>query len=323
MYIETNNLTVGYPLRNGQKEVLKSLNLSLKEGLTALIGLNGSGKSTLMKSLANLLPPLDGSLFVGGEIVKKNTDLSSKVSLVTTEKVTDVRFSVREIVEIGRYPHTTWTMRLSKKDREIIENALEATGCTEIAEKKISELSDGQYQKTMIARALAQETPICLLDEATSHLDVLNRYDIAFMLKNVARTEKKAILISTHNLETGFEAADEVWLIDENKNIVCGSPEDLVLGGAFSRLFDGKNVIFDVEKGGICRQNETVIRAHFNLQGDPVAIFWLEKALLKKGFGRAADAENFIEAEQSKGSYVFRLNGEKVFHSVAELLESL
>jgi iron complex transport system ATP-binding protein len=323
MYIKTENLTVGY--RTGKKvfPILKNLNLTLKQGLTVLIGLNGSGKSTLLKSLANLLPPLEGKIVVSGTEVGAKTDLSRKISLVTTEKFSDLRFSVHEIVAFGRYPHLDWTLKMSEKDKKIINDALAAVDCLEYSEKNIGELSDGQFQKVMLARALAQDTPICLLDEATAHLDVINRSETAFYLRKISRDTQKAILLSTHDLETGLQAADEVWLIDKDGNLHCGSPEDLVLKGFFAKIFSGKNLFFNSSDGNVYFKQNLVPKKKFTLKGNETGIFWLTKALEKQNYGIEATSENIIEVQKIGDDFIFSAPDGEVFHTTSALLKKL
>ncbi len=285
MPLKTVNLSVGYGQGKKRKIVLNHINSEVKKGLTALIGLNGSGKSTLLKTFAGILKPLEGEIFFEGKKISFGEDLSKKIALVTTEKIAGVVFSVREIVETGRYPYLSRLMKMAQNDREIVENALFQVGCQDLAEKKITEISDGQYQKVMIARALAQNTPLCLLDEATAHLDVLNRFEISFLLKKIAHENQKSMLISTHDLETGFEAADEIWLINDDGKIAVGSPEDLVLHGDFMNFFDKKHLIFNAENGTFRPISEPKVRHYFRLDGERTAIFWLEKALRKNCFG--------------------------------------
>jgi iron complex transport system ATP-binding protein len=234
-----------------------------------------------------------------------------------------VVFSVREIVETGRYPYLSRLLKMTKNDNEIVEKALFQVGCHDLAEKKITEISDGQYQKVMTARALAQDTPLCLLDEATAHLDILNRYEISFLLKKIAQESQKSILISTHDLETSFETADEIWLINEYGKIVVGSPEDLVLSGDFLHFFDKKRLIFNAENGTFLPASAPAMRHYFRLAGERTATFWLGKALRKNQFGTSETASDVIFAQKIEKNYIFSLNEEKKFNKVSDLLNFL
>ena len=200
------NLEIGYKTNKTTKSVAGSLNLSLNPGeLVCLIGPNGSGKSTLMKTLAGLLPALQGNIFLNdvniAQISRKL--LAQKLSLVLTEPIVTGNLTAYDLVSFGRYPYTGWLGTLTDPDRHHVDEAIQQAGITPYVQRNIHELSDGERQKAMIARALCQDTQIILLDEPTAHLDLPNRVDIMHLLKTLSRETDKAILLSTHELDTG------------------------------------------------------------------------------------------------------------------------
>ncbi len=257
--LETHNLTIGYTGR----PLLSNLNLSLKKGeMVCLVGPNGTGKSTLIKTLTNMLAPLEGTVKINISPTNKNIneinvkELAMHISIVLTDKLPSSNFSVHEIVALGRIPHTNWLGNLSKKDEIIIDEALKITNLTAYKYRKVDSLSDGEKQRVMFAKALAQDTDIIILDEPTAHLDVVYRAELLSLLKNLAKETQKAILISTHELEMAIQSADHIWLINNNKQLISKAPEDLILANVFSETFQGAQVFFDENNGSFKIKNE-------------------------------------------------------------------
>ncbi|MDQ3394416.1 MAG: ABC transporter ATP-binding protein, partial [Bacteroidota bacterium] len=215
LLLNTKNLTVGYKKGRQENIVLKSLQLELRGGeLTCLLGPNGIGKSTLIRTLSAVQKPLSGTVFIKQKnILSYKTDaLARLVSLVLTEKIPGGNLNVFELVSLGRYPFTGWTGNLTKEDKAIVESSIALTSINHLKEKKIQELSDGELQKAMIARALAQDGVLMFLDEPTAHLDVSNRVEIMNLLRDLANETQKAILISTHDLDLSIQTSDKLWL---------------------------------------------------------------------------------------------------------------
>lgn len=207
------NLTVGF----GPRILLRSACATLRRGeLVALLGRNGTGKSTLLRAIAGLQAPLSGQiLFDGTSVFAGDAAARSRTAaLVGTERVRVAHLRVREVVELGRAPYTPWNGRLSAGDRIVVSEALETVGATALAERPMSALSDGEAQRVMIARALAQATPLVLLDEPTAFLDLPSRYELMALLGRLAHEHDKCVLFSTHDLEIARQAADRLLLID-------------------------------------------------------------------------------------------------------------
>lgn len=247
--IETHNLAIGYRLRRGACNVVhQRLDLELKEGaLTCLLGLNGAGKSTLLRTLCGLQPALGGEINISGRNLQtySQSELSRILGVVLTERTNAGGITVSEMVSLGRYPHTGFFGRLSEADLEIVSNAIGAVGLVHKADCHIAELSDGERQKAFIAKALAQECPIIILDEPTAFLDVASRIEILALLKSLAAVQHKTILLSTHDLDSALQLADEFWLQQPGETVKCGSPQNMISDGTLESFFSRGSVRFD------------------------------------------------------------------------------
>ncbi|MFN7211153.1 MAG: ABC transporter ATP-binding protein [Aggregatilineales bacterium] len=290
-------LSVGYRAgRGAPKVVLRDLTLALERGtLVCLIGQNGAGKSTLMRTLAAVQKPLAGTVYIGAEDVHRLpiSRLARLISIVLTERAQTSLLSVYEVAALGRLPYTDWTGRLSEADRAAVDWALEAVGASDLAARPISELSDGERQKVMIGRALAQGTPLIFLDEPTAFLDLPRRVEIMALLRRLAHRTGRAVLLSTHDLDLALRSADCIWLLDGAGRLQVGAPEDLVLNGAFARTFAREGVAFDAHSGAFKLCGE--VRGALSVQGTGLGAFWTGRALERAGFVVAAGAAESVE----------------------------
>lgn len=244
MHIE--HLSIGY----GTRTLLSDVTLTLEGGqLVALLGRNGTGKSTLLRALAGLEPCRTGEVWLDGSPLSTLDagERSRRVSLVTTEKVAVPHLRVHELVAMGRAPYTNWVGRLSAADEAAIARALELTGMSAYASRPTDSLSDGESQRVMIARALAQDTPLVLLDEPTSFLDLPNRYDLCLLLKRLAAESGKLIVFSTHELDIALSVCHTVMLID-NPHVHCLPTPEMVSAGHIERLFHSPSVSFGISE---------------------------------------------------------------------------
>jgi iron complex transport system ATP-binding protein len=244
----TRDLAVGY--RNGKNEVtlLKDLNLSLAKGkLVALLGQNGAGKSTLLRALTCDEKPLSGTIQVNGRNLAEMSqkERSRIIGLVSTDRIQAGALTVTELVGLGRQPHTGFLGRLDDEDHEIVRQAMEDSGIISKAGEYIASLSDGERQKAMIARALAQQTPIIILDEPTAFLDVASRIETMRLLQTLAHERGKAVLLSSHDISQSLMLADELWLITTDRQVVTGTTPELVASGAMNRLFTNRSIHFN------------------------------------------------------------------------------
>lgn len=246
--LNTQNLSVGYSRGHEKVTLLNGLNLSLEEGsLVALLGRNGAGKSTLLRALTNSDRPIEGSVIINGCEISGISlkERSRLIGLVATDHIAAGGLTVTELVEMGRQPHTGFLGRLNKDDKQIVSDAIESVGMTHKANSYVAQLSDGERQKCMIARALAQQTPIIILDEPTAFLDVASRIETMRLLHKLAHEQNKAVLLSSHDVSQSLMLADSLWLITAERNVVQGTPQELIASGAMNTLFDNKNIEFN------------------------------------------------------------------------------
>lgn len=247
-YLTAHNLSIGYRHKNGATTVLKDLNLSLERGsLVALLGANGAGKSTLLRTITAVQPAISGTVELCGCDINNlsQRERSRIIGIVTTDRIMAGGLTVFELVSLGRQPHTGFLGRLSKTDKECVAKALSDAGIAHKAQCYVSQLSDGERQKAMIAKSLAQNTPIIILDEPTAFLDVANRFETMRLLHDLAHKHNKAVLLSSHDISQSLLLADKVWLIKSNHEVIAGNTEDLVLNGSLDNLFDSKSLQFN------------------------------------------------------------------------------
>lgn len=240
-------------LAYGSRTLLQEVSAEFADRtLTALIGRNGTGKSTLLRAVAGLGPLAGGRIDLCGEPLDTLTPQrrAATVSFVTTDKVRIANLTCEAVVALGRAPYTDWIGRLHEEDRRIVARSLELVGMGGFARKTMDRMSDGECQRVMIARALAQDTPIILLDEPTSFLDLPNRYELCTLLRQLAHDHRKCILFSTHELDIALSLCDSIALIDPPVLRYLPTP-DMACSGYIERLFSNSFVTFDTESGTI------------------------------------------------------------------------
>ncbi len=317
--LSTYDLCIGYPARRGGLVVQSGLNLRLDAGeMVGLIGPNGCGKSTLLRTLAGLQLPLKGRVEVNG---RNLTTLSSRrkarlISLVLTDRVEAGHATVEDVVTIGRYPHARWWGAPSSADRQSVRQSIELVHLSDKAKRPLDELSDGERQRAMIARALAQNTPLILLDEPTAHLDLPNRVETMLLLRHLARKTRKAVVLSTHELDLALQAADRIWLLAPNGGVKCGVPEDLVLDGSFNSVFASNNYYFNPDNGNFSMNYH--LRRQVSVTGDRTRLYWTLRALARAGYEVVDDADIHVGLTQSS----WQLHGREL-PTVEALLEAL
>lgn len=233
--IRLEHIALGY----ADRPLLSDVSTSFEVGrLTALIGRNGSGKSTLLRALAGLGSFTEGVIRIGEEPIERLDahSLSTRIAFVTTERVRIANLRCRDVVALGRAPYTNWIGRMQEEDRAVVAAALEAVGMGDFADRTMDRMSDGECQRVMIARALAQQTPVILLDEPTSFLDLPNRYELCRLLGHLAHEEQKCILFSTHELEIARTLCDSIALVD-NPHLHHLTTDEMVRSGLIERTF--------------------------------------------------------------------------------------
>lgn len=282
----TQDLSIGY--KQGKKDhlcLLSDINLTVRRGeMVCLLGPNGAGKSTLMRTIAGIQSPLEGCTLVEGIPIRDRNfkEIAQLLSIVLTERINVGNLTVYHIVSLGRHPYTSWMGKLSNEDNEKIKWALEQVGLLHYANNFINQLSDGERQRVMIAKALAQDTPLIMLDEPTAHLDLPNRVEIMRLLHRLARETNKAILLSTHELDLALQAADLIWLMARGKEIKVGAPEDLVLNGSIEDTFHNKSFNFDRKTGNFIMNYQK--KQTIQVLGNDVMGFWTQRALSREGY---------------------------------------
>ena len=283
--LKTHALGVGYRKpRRPDVVIAQDLSLSLQRGeLVCLLGPNGAGKSTLMRTIAGMQPVLTGQIRLSGDDITalKPRQLATRLSVVLTDRPNVGLLNGYALVALGRHPYTDWTGRLSRYDEAVIRWAVDAVGASDLADRPVMELSDGQQQKFMIARALAQESDLILLDEPTAFLDLPRRAEMMHLLRHLAAETGRAILLSTHDLDLALRSADTLWLMSGGK-VRIGTPEDLVINGTFEDAFHDEGVAFDRATGtfSVERSQGRGVIVH----GEGIPHTWTRRALKRAGF---------------------------------------
>jgi iron complex transport system ATP-binding protein len=291
------NLDIGYKLsRSHIKVVAKDLSASISKGeLICLLGPNGAGKSTLLRTIAGMQSVLSGEVLLNGKSIKQLLphELAKQLSVVLTERVSVENLSAYDLVSLGRYPYTNWSGSLGKRDQKIVRWALKAVGAADLALRQVGELSDGERQRVMVARALAQEPVLMVLDEITAFLDLPRRAEIMGLLREMAHTTGQSILISSHDLELSLKMADRIWLLNRDGSFYTGVPEDLVLNNLFSEVFTTEGIKFNQELGSFELNRPS--RFEIGLLGDGLEAIWTKRALEREGYAVKKLASNRSE----------------------------
>lgn len=247
--IRLENITISF----GSRTLIADASAHFKAGeMVALLGRNGTGKSTLLRAIVGLGSVQGGDIYIADKRLRSLSaaERAGLIAFVNTERVDVDALTVRELVAIGRSPYTNWMGRLTDEDRIKVEEAMQKVGITAFAERRVETLSDGECQRAMIARALAQETPIILLDEPTSFLDLPNRYELCRLLGELAHKEGKCILFSTHELDIALSLADSIALVDTPRLVHLPTSE-MITSGNIERLFDSEYISFDATSRSI------------------------------------------------------------------------
>lgn len=255
--LEIRDLKIGYKSKTGDKCVLSGMNATLNAGeLTCLLGPNGAGKSTLLRTLCGFQDKLSGEIYLKGKSLETYTtqELAQLESVVLTDSTKANNLTVYDVITLGRSPYTGFWGNLQKEDKEKVDQSIEMVGIEQLVDKKMSALSDGECQKVMIAKTIAQETPLILLDEPTAYLDYPSKVQTMLLLRRLAKELDKSIFMSTHDLEHALQSADNIWLVDQKRGLTTGTPEDLTLNGEIEEYFNregiaynGENFSFDIE----------------------------------------------------------------------------
>lgn len=245
--IAVHDLAIGYV----SGIIANNINFDLYKGeLCAIVGVNGIGKSTLLRTLGKVQPKSSGTIKIHNVAIEKYTplQLAEQLSVVLTEPIASKNLNVLELISLGRLPYTNWLGTLKQKDKTHIQNCIQQVDLDKLVYKQCHELSDGQLQRVLIARAMAQDTPLILLDEPTTHLDLYHRVQILKLLKELAKTHHKTILFTTHEIDLAIQMSDKILILDGAQN-PFGQPCELIENGAFETLFPTDMIQFDAKTG--------------------------------------------------------------------------
>ncbi len=329
--LQTSALKIGYK-NSGKipKVIAEALNLQLKAGeFVCLVGPNGVGKSTLLRTLTGLQPKLAGEIQLSGRKLESYhpRDLANQVSVVLTSPISVGAMRVDELAAMGRFPFTGLFDRMTEHDWEVVHETLRVVGVDNLSHRYIHTLSDGERQKVMIARALAQEPRLLVLDEPTAYLDLPGRVVVMNLLHNLSSEHDKAVLTSTHDLELALRHADRIWLMDDEGQIYQGAPEDLVLNGSFAQTFKRTGVLFDPLSGTFDTQNSG--SKSIFLEGQGSELIWTRRALHRAGYEvqeewLPGNPRVCVQGENGKAGWKLELSGQTFeFASIYELLQVL
>ncbi|MTG98016.1 MULTISPECIES: ABC transporter ATP-binding protein [Myroides] len=248
--LRTKSLAIGYKYKGANIAIQENINLSLPQGqLISLLGINGIGKTTLLRTLAGEYTPLSGELYILDKSIKEYTreEIATKISVVLTEKVIVQNLTVYDLIRIGRTPHLKRNTLLREEDIKWIDKAIYYCQLEDLKGRNISELSDGQLQRVFIARAIAQNTPIILLDEPSNHLDFHHKVSLYKILKQLAREENKTILLSNHDIDLALKLSDQIIVLKERFSIQ-GKIKEVVQMNVFDNFFNDASISFCPEQ---------------------------------------------------------------------------
>ncbi len=321
--VRVENLTTGYRGKHGKPIVITdSLYASLHSGeLTCLLGPNGAGKSTLLRTLSGFLPPLGGEIYVDDRCLSGYTspELARKIGVVLTERLHINNMTVEELVGLGRSPYTGFWGRLSSEDNRVVTRSMDLVRISAMRHRMVSTLSDGERQKVMIAKALAQETPVIFLDEPSAFLDYPSKVEIMQLLLTLARTERKTVFLSTHDLELSLQIADRIWLVDKSKGVVTGTPEDLSLSGDMARFFERDGVVFDLSAGMF--RIDSRPSGSIAVRGAGPRFDMMCKALSRCGLRTVEDPDAREYIEVTDEAYIFKGRSVRTIEELLTLLK--
>jgi putative iron compound ABC transporter ATP-binding protein len=282
-----------------------------------------------MHTIAGLLPPLSGQVKILGRSLARlgRKEVAQALSLVLTERVEGGNMTVWDVVALGRYPYTNFFGKLQREDEKMVSEAIEQSHLKGMEQRLIAELSDGERQRVMVARALAQDTPLILLDEPTAHLDLPSRLDLVLMLRRLAHELGKSMLISTHELDLALSWGDRLWLMDREGKVVSDIPEVLVLGGHVGRVFGNQELSYDVERGEFLVQRADLRPICLVAEGMPSEdhhVYWTMHALSRLGYKRSEDTETGLKLVVTLTDWQIK-DGEEVrsYGSLTDLVSAL
>lgn len=326
--LEVRGGAVGY----GSVSLVRNLDLAVEAGkFTCLLGPNGAGKTTLLRALAGLGALLSGDVLLDGKLLRRcsRASVSTRIAVVLTESLAIPGMTVGELVRLGRHPFTDWKGSLSDADLSSVRKALAVMDLSGWEDRALQELSDGERQRAAIARALAQESDVLLLDEPTTYLDLTHRAEVLRILRDVAWTEGRAVVAALHDLDLALRYADRVWLFDpkaDPSRVIVGGPEDLLFSGAVERVFSSRSVRYDPLEGTFEMRDGAPLPVHIE-KGTDDRLFRMALRTVSRVGGVPADRRESrisLACPASGGAWVLEgPGGTESFHSLEEVAASL
>lgn len=295
--ISAKNIGIGYNAgkHRDQNMLYKNLSFNLYAGeMVCLLGANGAGKSTLLRTISKSQPILAGDIFLTDRNMThySEKELSQIIGLVLTDKTSTGGLLVRELVELGRYPYTGFFGQLGKYDKEVAEKSMADVGISHKADSYVAELSDGERQKVMIAKALSQECPIVLLDEPTAFLDIESRIEIMNLLHHLAMYQNKTILLSTHDIDMALLLSDRLWLLSREHGLISGITEDIILSGSMDHFFKSHNIIFNRNTGCFSPNRQSDRKVY--IEADDTLYHWSKNILERNDYSVAEERSDSL-----------------------------
>ncbi len=328
--LTTRDLEIGFLKPPGKPNIslMKGISVKARKGeLVAMIGQNGIGKSTLLRTLVQLHPALSGNVILNNKNIEKYTrqELARQLGFVSTEIINAGNLSVYDLVALGRFPYTNWLGNINNEDRFMIDHSIELVDLAHKRDKMLTEISDGERQRAMIARTLSQDTDLLILDEPTAFLDLPNRYEVLKLLRDLS-CKGKTIIFSTHDLNLVIDQVDKIWMMTEG-GMIEGAPEDLILSDSFNSVFPGSSLIFNKESGRFDYPADRLHEVYIEGEGELKA--WTAKAMERKGYlpiEKGGNAEISVKVYMDNGQAYWELktkNAISVYKSIYELMFSL
>ncbi|GAA0122735.1 MULTISPECIES: ABC transporter ATP-binding protein [Clostridium] len=315
--LKTENLFAGY----GKKVVVENVNISsIKGQVVCFLGPNGAGKTTILRTLSGLLDPVKGEVYIKEEKISNinKKDLSKQLAVVLTKKFEGGLMTCYEVVSMGRYPHTGFFGRLSQEDNEKVFEALKTVNAENLAERYFDELSDGEKQKILVARALVQEPEVIILDEPTTHLDIRHRLELVDILKKLSKEKGIAVILSLHEIDIAIKSCDKVILVKDNKVLAYGVPEDVVNENIIKKLYGIQDASFNNLLGSIELSNK--LKPQVFVIGGSGYGAPIYRALTKQGIGVATGIihENDIDYEIAR-TIGIHIQSERPFEAINDI----
>ena len=324
-FLSIQNLSIGYKLNKKEKIISEKINLTAQKNETiALIGRNGIGKSTLLRTIAGIQDSLIGQINIQNKNITNYSrkQLSRKISFVSPTVINVPNLKIHELIALGRFPHTNWLGKIQQKDKKIINTAIKLTETEKFSNKNIDQISDGERQRVMFARAIAQDTDIIFLDEPTAFLDIESKHHLVYILKNLSRKKNKLIIFSTHDLNIAIKHADKIWLMLDNK-VITGAPEDLILNNSFNSIFQNQNIKFDNHIGDFNLINSKFKNINLiNNSFENLYYFWTKNALNRNGYKIHKNSEQTIYINKKNNTFTWKYN-QNSYNSIYKLLSAL